>query len=209
MDSASSPPTSGSFPIAIVVGCAPIVMFTGPQKLAVDLDELGVAGALAGAPIEMAKAVTVDLDVPADAWQAMVKHHTADGVVPNCGFWMVRKSMREWLERVWDQRRWVGFGWWEQAALMELMGYRVDPKPARLVAATLLEERTHYLDHGWNYHCWDTPGPLRVRVAHATMFPDRETVMREWAKDGLPDVLGECGHRFPVGTCPDCAGAVP
>ena len=54
-------------PIAIVIGCAPVVMFTGPQKLAVDLDELGVAGAVAGAPIEVAKAVTVDLDVPATA----------------------------------------------------------------------------------------------------------------------------------------------
>jgi UbiD family decarboxylase len=52
-------------PIAIVIGCAPIVMFTGPQKLAIDMDELGVAGALAGAPIEIAKARTVDLDVPA------------------------------------------------------------------------------------------------------------------------------------------------
>jgi UbiD family decarboxylase len=54
-------------PIAIVIGCAPIVMFTGPQKLAVDMDELGVAGAVAGAPIEIAKAVTVDLDIPASA----------------------------------------------------------------------------------------------------------------------------------------------
>ena len=36
-------------PIAIVIGCAPVVVFTGPQKLAVDQDELGVAGALAGA----------------------------------------------------------------------------------------------------------------------------------------------------------------
>src|SRR3954453_17465918 len=54
-------------PIAIVIGCAPVVMFTGPQKLAVDLDELGGAGALAGAPVEMAKAVRVDLDVPASA----------------------------------------------------------------------------------------------------------------------------------------------
>jgi UbiD family decarboxylase len=53
--------------IAIVIGCAPVVMFTGPQKLAIDLDELGVAGALAGAPIEMAKGATVDLDVPASA----------------------------------------------------------------------------------------------------------------------------------------------
>jgi 4-hydroxy-3-polyprenylbenzoate decarboxylase len=54
-------------PIAIVVGAAPVVMFTGPQKLAVDLDEMGVAGALAGEPIRMAKCRTVDLDVPADA----------------------------------------------------------------------------------------------------------------------------------------------
>jgi len=56
-----------AMPIAIVIGCAPVVMFTGPQKLAVDLDELAVAGALAGAPIRTVKARTVDLMVPADA----------------------------------------------------------------------------------------------------------------------------------------------
>ncbi len=54
-------------PIAIVVGCAPVVAFTGPQKLAIDQDEMAVAGALAGHPIRTARAVTVDLDVPADA----------------------------------------------------------------------------------------------------------------------------------------------
>jgi UbiD family decarboxylase len=54
-------------PIAIVVGCAPVVMFTGPQKLPIDLDEMAVAGGLAGAPIRIVKAATVDLHVPADA----------------------------------------------------------------------------------------------------------------------------------------------
>jgi UbiD family decarboxylase len=54
-------------PIAIVVGAAPIVVFTGPQKLAIDLDEMGVAGGLAGEPIRMVKCKTIDLDVPADA----------------------------------------------------------------------------------------------------------------------------------------------
>ena len=54
-------------PIVIVVGCAPVVMFTGPQKLPIDCDEMAVAGALAGAPIRTVKALTVDLDVPADA----------------------------------------------------------------------------------------------------------------------------------------------
>jgi UbiD family decarboxylase len=54
-------------PCAIVVGCAPVAMFTGGMKLPIDLDEMAVAGALAGAPIRTARAVSVDLDVPADA----------------------------------------------------------------------------------------------------------------------------------------------
>jgi 4-hydroxy-3-polyprenylbenzoate decarboxylase len=54
-------------PIAIVLGAAPIIQYTGPQKLAIDLDEMAVAGGLAGAPMRVAKALTVDLDIPADA----------------------------------------------------------------------------------------------------------------------------------------------
>ena len=53
--------------IAIVVGAAPVVEFTGPQKLAIDLDEMAVAGGLAGRPIPIARCVSVDLDVPADS----------------------------------------------------------------------------------------------------------------------------------------------
>jgi 4-hydroxy-3-polyprenylbenzoate decarboxylase len=54
-------------PIAIVIGCAPVVVFTGPQKLAVDVDELAVAGGAAGAPIRMTRCRTIDLEVPADS----------------------------------------------------------------------------------------------------------------------------------------------
>jgi UbiD family decarboxylase len=54
-------------PCAIVVGCAPAAMLTGGMKLPIDLDEIGVAGALAGAPIRVVKALTADLHVPADA----------------------------------------------------------------------------------------------------------------------------------------------
>jgi len=54
-------------PCAIVMGCAPVIAYTGPQKLATDQDEITVAGALAGAPIRTAKCVTVDLEVPADS----------------------------------------------------------------------------------------------------------------------------------------------
>jgi len=54
-------------PCAIVLGCPPYVSFMGPQKLPIGVDEFTVAGGLAGAPIRVVKAKTVDLLVPAEA----------------------------------------------------------------------------------------------------------------------------------------------
>jgi UbiD family decarboxylase len=54
-------------PIAIVLGAAPVIVYNGPQRLPTDFDELTVAGALAGQPIEVVKAKTVDLMVPANS----------------------------------------------------------------------------------------------------------------------------------------------
>ncbi len=56
-----------SMPCAIVLGCPPYVAFMGPQKLPMGVDELHVAGGLAGAPINVVKAKSVDLMVPAEA----------------------------------------------------------------------------------------------------------------------------------------------
>jgi 4-hydroxy-3-polyprenylbenzoate decarboxylase len=54
-------------PCAIVLGCPPAVAYTSPQKLRAGLDELSVAGAIAGAPIRVVRAKTVDLLVPAES----------------------------------------------------------------------------------------------------------------------------------------------
>ena len=54
-------------PISIVLGASPVVFFTGPQKLPVDMDDMAVAGGLGGEAIRMTKCVTNDLNVPADA----------------------------------------------------------------------------------------------------------------------------------------------
>ena len=56
-----------TMPCAIVLGGPPCVAFVAPQKLPIDVDEIGVAGALAGAPINIVRARTVDLMVPAEA----------------------------------------------------------------------------------------------------------------------------------------------
>jgi 3-polyprenyl-4-hydroxybenzoate decarboxylase len=54
-------------PCAVVLGAPPCITFTSVQKLPETLDELHVAGALVGAPINVVKAKTVDLLVPAEA----------------------------------------------------------------------------------------------------------------------------------------------
>ena len=54
-------------PAAVVLGAPPAVTFTSTQKLPESLDELEVAGALAGSPLNVVKAATVDLWVPAEA----------------------------------------------------------------------------------------------------------------------------------------------
>ena len=56
-----------TMPCAIALGCPPSVAYVAPMKLPIDLDEVGVAGGLVGAPINVVRARTVDLLVPAEA----------------------------------------------------------------------------------------------------------------------------------------------
>ncbi len=56
-----------SMPCAIVLGCPPFVAFIGPQKLPIGIDEIEVAGGLAGAPINVVRARTQPLLVPAES----------------------------------------------------------------------------------------------------------------------------------------------
>jgi UbiD family decarboxylase len=54
-------------PAAVVLGAPPVIAFTSAQKLPETMDELTVAGGLAGSPINVVQAKTVDLLVPAEA----------------------------------------------------------------------------------------------------------------------------------------------
>ncbi len=54
-------------PCAVVVGCPPAVSYTAVQKMPEHLDELAVAGGLVGEPLNVVRAKTVDLLVPAEA----------------------------------------------------------------------------------------------------------------------------------------------
>lgn len=52
---------------ALVIGAPPVVSYASVQKIPYGVDEMAVAGALAGEPIRVVKCKTVDLEVPAEA----------------------------------------------------------------------------------------------------------------------------------------------
>jgi UbiD family decarboxylase len=54
-------------PVAIVIGAEPVTGLVSVTRLPQDLDEFAVAGALRGAPVEVVRCVTNDLEVPATA----------------------------------------------------------------------------------------------------------------------------------------------
>jgi hypothetical protein len=122
-----------------------------------------------------------DLTAPDIAIQALVEHHTGDGFVPNTDVWLCRKPMIPYLEKIWGMEQWLMHGWWEQAALLELMGYKVHQPTRYLGQPTELYDKTYFLEHSWNVHKWDQPQPEHPRIQHSTMHPDRPTVMKVWA----------------------------
>jgi UbiD family decarboxylase len=54
-------------PVAIVIGAEPVIGLVSVTRLPKDVDEFAVAGALRGAPVELVRCITSDLEVPASA----------------------------------------------------------------------------------------------------------------------------------------------
>jgi UbiD family decarboxylase len=73
-------------PAALVLGAPPVVSYTSVQKVAYGLDEMAVAGGLAGEPIPIVKCKTVDLMVPADAEIVIEGHLNTEWIEPEGPF---------------------------------------------------------------------------------------------------------------------------
>ena len=131
-----------------------------------------------------------DVAPPAWAWQGVVEHHTGCGHVPNLGVWYVRQPLKPVLERLWARDEYVDHGWWEQAAMLDELGYTFEPLPSVLRRPTSLFTRTAFLETGWNVHPEDVRKSTRPRFMHATMYADRAGVMREWADEGAAVAIG-------------------
>ncbi len=71
---------------ALVIGGPPIVSYAAVQKVPYGVDELAVAGGLAGEPIQLVRCKTVGLEVPADAEIVFEGHISTEFLEPEGPF---------------------------------------------------------------------------------------------------------------------------
>lgn len=120
--------------------------------------------------------------VPAGAAHAMVRHFTNEGDVPNAGVWLLRRPMLSVLASIAMVDAVVHHRWWEQAALLALMGFVEADGLCTHSLDTPLYADTAWLDESWNV--WrGSPGDTAVRFRHACGLAgeDRIKAIEGWA----------------------------
>jgi galactosyl transferase GMA12/MNN10 family len=72
----------------------------------------------------------------------------------NFGVFLIRSTpwSRQLLDDIWNSEQYINHAWWENAALIDMLGYEIPPdlSPPRKVRTTELEERIEFLGLEWN-----------------------------------------------------------
>lgn len=70
-----------------------------------------------------------DTDPARPLWMAMHRVRGLANALPNAGVLVAYKTPRllEFFDEVYDQEQFIDHPWWEQAAMLHLLGYRIDP----------------------------------------------------------------------------------
>ena len=114
---------------------------------------------------------TLDIadELEPDDLMGMVIHEYDGQAVPNCGVWVLRRHrhVQKFLERVWNRSEYLDHDWWENAAVIDDLGYAVDP-PVRVIGRSRMRRRVHALTPAWNSIETDTAE--RPRINH---YPGR------------------------------------
>lgn len=82
----------------------------------------------------------------------LVAHRHQDKSVPNTGVWVCRRDERTFalLEEIWNHREFINHRWWEQAALMDLIGYEPRDLSSRYRGEARYSGVVRFLDEEWN-----------------------------------------------------------
>jgi len=83
-----------------------------------------------------------------------VSRHNIDGNIhPNSGVWMITPEMYKYLKDIWSKTSLINHFWWEQAALIECMGMKMDVNNIVSLedSNNELYKKTKFLSNVWNY----------------------------------------------------------
>jgi hypothetical protein len=83
---------------------------------------------------------------------ALVAHRYNGQTVPNMGVFAVLSTRltRRLMRDLWSMTQYVDHKWWENAALLDLLGYDVSTEPIVQREPTHLNRRVAWLDVAWN-----------------------------------------------------------
>lgn len=124
------------------------------------------------------------------ATHSLVRHFDNNSEVPNSGVWIVTPPIASLLEAMLQLEVFTNHGWWEQAALMTLMGYTVPPEGSefpktkcRCVKATKWWHACQFMRVQWNSH--PNYRAERAKIVHCsyTNMLQRVEVMRALRAD--------------------------
>jgi hypothetical protein len=121
---------------------------------------------------------------------SLVRHFEGKSEVPNSGVWRLRRGCEELLQGMLKLEVFKEHGWWEQAALLTLMGYAVPPEwmdfrenRCRCVQQTSWYKACQFMRLEWNSHPnFRVDNPRIVHCSYPDM-PRRLNVMRSLVKD--------------------------
>lgn len=123
--------------------------------------------------IIMDDTVDVAAEVRPDKWMYLARNTTSEGLVPNTGVWMFTRgpAARDFLEAVYAHEGCIDHRWWENAAVIDLLGYRFDP--VRPGPENRFTSGVRYLDPAWNSIGADPAARPRIKHYAGLPFPVR------------------------------------
>jgi hypothetical protein len=109
-----------------------------------------------------------------------VLNFSGDARAANTGVMLLRAGewTNELLRRTWENDAFVHHGWWENAALLDVLGYEIGAEStSKLTTPGPLMERVKLIDPAWN-SIWAFDLPHPVITHHAALpFPSRRRAM--------------------------------
>jgi hypothetical protein len=111
-----------------------------------------------------------------DDLMGLVAHATPEGVdrIPNCGVWLLKRHplTHSFLQNVWESTQYLDHKWWENAAVLEQLGYELEPS-VRLINPSPMYSLTRFLPVEWNSISVEPSATPRIVHFPALPLPDR------------------------------------